>query len=270
MTGSPFMGSKEIPPARVLTSFNYPRHRILSSSMAVTAEEIASAKRAAGYLAADMVEDGTVIGLGTGSTVFYMIEHLSGRIREEGLSIAGVPTSYQTAMRAREYGVPLTTLDDNPVLDLAIDGADQIDPQFRMIKGRGAALTREKCVAAAAFRFVVVADEAKIVPRLSGIVPVETIPFATKTAMAQLRGLSCRPFIREAVKKDGPVITDNGNFIVDCHFDEIADPAALEEAMAIIPGVVESGLFTRFSRNTTIIIGNEKKCKVLTSADVVP
>ena len=236
--------------------------------MAVTADAVAAAKRAAGYEAAEMVEDGSVIGLGTGSTVYYMIERLSGRVRD-GLEVAGVPTSHQTAARAREYGIPLTTLDDNPVLDLAIDGADQIDPQLRMIKGRGAALTREKCVAAAAFRFIVVADEAKVVPRLSGIVPVETIPFATKTAMAQLRGLGCRPVIREAVKKDGPVITDNGNFIVDCQFAEITDPAALETAIALIPGVVESGLFTRFTGNTTVIIGQEKKCKVITSTDVI-
>jgi ribose 5-phosphate isomerase A len=236
--------------------------------MAGTIEAVAAAKRAAGYQAADLVEDGMVIGLGTGSTVFYAIECLSGRIRD-GLLVSGVPTSYQTAMRAREYGVPLTTLDDNPVLDLAIDGADQIDPQFCMIKGRGAALTREKCVAAAAFRFVVVADEAKMVPRLSGVVPVETIPFATKTAMAQLRGLGCRPFIREAVKKDGPVITDNGNFIVDCQFEDIADPVSLEVAIAMIPGVVESGIFSRFCGNTTVIVGNEKKCTILTSDDVV-
>jgi ribose 5-phosphate isomerase A len=237
--------------------------------MAGATDTVAAAKRAAGYKAAEMVEDGMVIGLGTGSTVFYAIESLSGRIRD-GLSVTGVPTSYQTAMRAREYGVPLTTLDDNPVLDLAIDGADQIDPQFRMIKGRGAALTREKCVASAAFRFVVVVDEAKMVPRLSGVVPVETLPFATKTAMAQLRGLGCRPFIREAVRKDGPVITDNGNFIVDCQFEEIANPADLEAAIAAIPGVIESGLFTRFTGNTTVIVGNGKKCSVLTSADVVP
>ena len=229
--------------------------------MAGTTNAVAAAKRAAGYQAAEMVEDGTVIGLGTGSTVFYAIECLSGRIRD-GLSVAGVPTSYQTAMRARGYGVPLTTLDDNPVLDLAIDGADQVDPQFRMIKGRGAALTREKCVASAAFRFVVVIDEAKMVPRLSGAVPVEILPFATRTAMAQLRGLGCRPFIREAVKKDGPVITDNGNFIVDCQFEDIVNPADLETAIAAIPGVIESGLFSRFAGNTTVIVGSEKKCTV--------
>ncbi len=237
--------------------------------MAGATDAGAVAKRAAGYQAADMVEDGMVIGLGTGSTVLYVIESLSGRIRD-GLSVSGVPTSYQTAIRAREYGIPLTTLDDNPVLDLAIDGADQVDPLFRMIKGRGAALTREKCVAAAAFRFIVVVDESKMVPGLSGIVPVETLPFATKPAMAQLRGLGCRPFIREAVKKDGPVITDNGNFIVDCQFEGIADPAALEASIASIPGIVESGLFTRFQGNTMVIIGNEKKCTVLDSTNVVP
>ncbi len=228
----------------------------------------AAAKRAAGYMAAGMVEDGMVIGLGTGSTVYHAIECLSGRIRE-GLSVYGVPTSYQTAMRAREYGIPLTTLDDNPVLDLAIDGADQVDPGFRMIKGRGAALTREKCVAAAAFRFIVVVDESKMVPKLSGTVPVETLPFATKPAMAQLRGLGCRPFIREAVKKDGPVITDNGNFIVDCQFNGIEDPGAIEAAIAAIPGVVESGLFTRFQGNTTVIVGNDKKCGVLNSTNII-
>jgi ribose 5-phosphate isomerase A len=228
-----------------------------------------AAKRAAGYEAADMVDEGMVIGLGTGSTVFHAIERLSGRVRD-GLSVSGVPTSYQTAMRAREYGIPLTTLDDNPVLDLAIDGADQADPQFRLIKGRGAALTREKCVAAAAFRFIVVIDAGKVVPRLAGVVPVEVIPFALRPAMAQLRGLGGVPFVREGLKKDGPVITDNGNFVVDCRFDVIDEPAGLEEAIAMIPGVVESGLFTGYAEKTTLVIGDEKKCRVLTSVDVVP
>ncbi|MDD1688312.1 MAG: ribose-5-phosphate isomerase A, partial [Methanoregula sp.] len=104
-----------------------------------------AAKRAAGYMAADMAEDGMILGLGTGSTVFYALERLSCRIGE-GLTISGVPTSHQTAVRAREYGIPLTTLDEQPILDLAIDGADQVDSHLRLIKGRGAALTREKCV----------------------------------------------------------------------------------------------------------------------------
>src|SRR5512136_1379616 len=128
-----------------------------------TVQEVTAAKRAAGYLAADMAEDGMVLGLGTGSTVFYAMERLSCRV-SEGLKISGIPTSYQTERIAREYGIPLTTLDEEPVLDLAIDGADQVDSRLRLIKGRGAALTREKCIAAAALRFVVVVDEQKVVP----------------------------------------------------------------------------------------------------------
>jgi ribose 5-phosphate isomerase A len=216
-----------------------------------------------------MVKDGMVIGLGTGSTVSYMIERLSHMVRE-GLNVKGIPTSYQTAIRAREYGIPLTTLDDYPVIDLAIDGADQVDPQLRLIKGRGAALTREKIIAAAAFCFIVVADEEKVVPRLSGTVPVEVLPFAVQPAMARLRSFGCRTVIREAVKKDGPVISDNGNFIVDCLFAEIEDPEKLEIAVAAIPGVVESGLFCNFMDKTTVIVGGKKKCKVMTSADVIP
>ena len=237
--------------------------------MVDTSQDIVAEKHAAGYQAAELVEDGMVIGLGTGSTVLYMIESLSKKVRD-GLKISGVPTSYQTAMRAREYGIPLTTLDDNPVLDLAIDGADQVDPQLCLIKGRGAAHTREKCVAAAAFRFIVVVDKAKMVSQLSGPVPIEVLPFSVRPVLAQLRGLGGVPFVREAVKKDGPVISDNGNIIVDCRFDQIANPRALEESIAMIPGIVESGLFTGFTDKTTIIVGDEKKCRVITSPDVIP
>ena len=232
------------------------------------ARALTAAKSAAGFRAADMVEEDMVIGLGTGSTVFYMIERLAARVRE-GLKVTGIPTSYQTAMRAREYGIPLATLDDYPVIDMAIDGADEVDPRLNLIKGRGAAHTREKCVAAAAFRFIVVVDEQKVVPRLSAPVPVEVIPFAIRPVMSQVRGFGCLPVIREGVKKDGPVITDNGNFIIDCTFTAIPRPAELEEAIARIPGVVESGLFSGFADKTTIIVGNEKKCRIITSADIV-
>jgi ribose 5-phosphate isomerase A len=238
---------------------------MVDNSQAIIAE-----KRAAGHRAAELVEDGMVIGLGTGSTVFYMIESLSKKVREDGMKIAGVPTSYQTALRAREYGIPLTTLDDNPVLDLAIDGADQVDPQLCLIKGRGAAHTREKCVAAAAFRFIVVVDRAKLVPRLAGQVPLEVLPFSIRPVMSELRGLGGVPLIREAVKKDGPVISDNGNIIIDCRFDQIADPSALEATIAMIPGIVESGLFTGFTDKTTVIVGDGKKCRLITSPDVIP
>jgi ribose 5-phosphate isomerase A len=228
----------------------------------------AEAKRAAGYRAAEMVGDGMVIGLGTGSTVFYTIERLSERIRE-GLAIQGVPTSYQTAYRAKAADIPLTTLDDNPVLDIAIDGADEVDPELRLIKGRGAALLREKCVAAAAERFIVVVDDQKMVTRLgASAVPVEVLPFAVTPVLRQLRILGCEPAIREAVKKDGPVITDNGNFIVDCRFREITDPEKLESELASIPGIIESGLFCGFVEKTTVVIGGPKKVKVLPSADI--
>src|SRR5512138_2619593 len=186
------------------------------------------AKRAAGYRAAEMVEEGMVVGLGTGSTVYFAIERLAERVRD-GLAITGIPTSFQTARRAREAGIPLTTLDDHPVIDIAVDGADEVDPRLRLIKGRGAALLREKCVAAAANRFIVVVDDQKMVKQLgAAVVPVEVLPFAIAPVLARLRRLGCKPEIREAVRKDGPVITDNGNFIVDCKFSGIDQPEKLE------------------------------------------
>ncbi|WAC05843.1 MAG: ribose-5-phosphate isomerase RpiA [Methanoregula sp.] len=219
-------------------------------------------KRAAGYKAADLVKKGMVIGLGTGSTVFFAMERLQERI-SAGLEISGVPTSYQTAIRARVYGIPLTTLDEHPVLDLAIDGADQVDPQFRLIKGRGAAQTREKCVAAAARRFIVVVDASKLTPCLNAPVPVEVLPFALTPVMAKLKSMGGVPVVREAIKKDGPVITDNGNFEIDCAFGAIGDPEALEAALVGIPGVIGSGLFTGFYKKTKVIAGDEKRCRVL-------
>ncbi len=234
-----------------------------------SAEALTAAKRAAGYRAADMVEDGMVIGLGTGSTVFYTLERLSCRI-SEGLQISGVPTSFQTAQRARECGIPLTTLDEEPVLDLAVDGADQVDRHLYLIKGRGAALTREKCVAAAALRFIVIVDEPKIVTDFSAPVPVEVIPFAIRPIITRLEDLGCRVVLREGIKKDGPVITDNGNFVVDCGFTGINHPEELEESIKLINGVVDSGLFCGFTEKTTVIVGNQKKCRVITSADVIP
>jgi ribose 5-phosphate isomerase A len=222
----------------------------------------AAAKRAAGYEAAERVKDGMIIGLGTGSTVMYTMERLSQRLKE-GLTIAGIPTSFQTAIRAREYGIPLTTLDDHPAIDLAIDGADEVDPQLRLIKGRGAAHTREKCVAAAARQFIVVIDEQKLVPRLGCQVPVEVIPFAIRPVMDQLITMGCTPVLREGVRKDGPVITDNMNFILDAKFVTITEPEKLEASIGLIPGVVESGLFCGFTNKTTVIVGDEKRCRII-------
>jgi len=227
------------------------------------------AKRAAGERAAEMITDGMIVGLGTGSTVYYTIERLGERV-QDGLQIAGIPTSFQTAIRAKKAGIRLTTLDDNPVIDIAIDGADEVDPGLRIIKGRGAALLREKCVAAAAKKFVVVVDEQKMVNTLgAAAVPVEVLPFAVMPVLNQLSNLGCEPVIREAVKKDGPVITDNGNFIVDCRFTEIRNPEKLEAELAAIPGVIDSGLFCGFVKKTTVVIGGRKKVKIITSADIV-
>jgi ribose 5-phosphate isomerase A len=233
------------------------------------AEALGQAKRAAGYRAADMIEEGMVVGLGTGSTVYFTIERLSERVKG-GLKIMGIPTSYQTATRAREAKIPLTTLDDNPVIDIAVDGADEVDPKLRLIKGRGAAHLREKCVAAAAKHFVVVVDEQKVVKKLgAAAVPVEVLPFAITPVLVQLRGLGGVPIIREAVRKDGPVITDNGNFVVDCRFKDIKNPEKLEAVLASIPGIIESGLFCGFTKKTTVIIGGLKKVKIISSADIV-
>lgn len=234
-----------------------------------TAEAQKNAKRAAGYKAADMIEEGMVVGLGTGSTVYFTIERISERVRG-GLKITAIPTSFQTALRAREAKIPLTTLDDNPLIDIAVDGADEVDTNLRLIKGRGAAHLREKCVAAAAKHFVVVVDEQKVVKKLgAAAVPVEVLPFAVTPVLAELRGLGGVPFIREAVKKDGPVITDNGNFIIDCQFADIDNPETLEATLASIPGIVESGLFCGFVKKTTVVIGGLKKVKIVTSADIV-
>lgn len=216
------------------------------------------AKQEAGYKAADHVRDGMTIGIGTGSTVLYAMERISERIREEKLTVAGVPTSYQAAYRAVEMGIILTSLDAHPKLDLAIDGADQIDPVRRMIKGRGAAHLREKCVADAAETFIVVVDESKCVSVLNGQIPLEVLPFACMPVIRRISELGGDAIIRNGSGKDGPVISDNGNFILDCTFGEIGSPEGLEQNLAMIPGVVESGLFTRYTGKTIVLVGAKK------------
>ncbi|KUG20595.1 MAG: ribose-5-phosphate isomerase RpiA [Methanomicrobiaceae archaeon] len=219
-------------------------------------------KRIAGYHAAGMVEEGGIVGLGTGSTVLFAMERLGARIAE-GLSVAGIPTSYQAALRAREYGIPLASLDEHPKIDIAIDGADQVDPRFNLIKGRGAAHLREKIVADAADQLVIVVDRTKMADRLDAPVPIEVLPFACSPVLRRLTGMGGRPVLREAVKKDGPVITDNGNLVIDCSFGAIGDAAALEAAISAIPGVVGCGLFTAFGKKMKVVIGDGRECRVL-------
>ncbi|MDD1675866.1 MAG: ribose-5-phosphate isomerase RpiA [Methanomicrobiales archaeon] len=221
------------------------------------------AKKRAGYRAADLVKDGMVIGLGTGSTVHFCLERLSARI-ENGLQFRGVPTSLQTSLEARAFHIPLAGLDEVDELDLAIDGADQVDANGYLIKGRGAAQTREKCVADAAHELVIVITSEKLSDRLTIPIPVEVIPFAWAHVSRVIRdrgGIAC---LREAGSgKDGPVITDNSNLVLDCDFGTVSDPPRLERELEEIPGVVGIGLFTRFAGKTTVIVGEEKRTRIL-------
>jgi len=214
-------------------------------------------KRAAGEAAAEMVRDGMILGLGTGSTVAWTIKRI-GEMVAEGMEVLGVPTSYQAQKLAISSGIPLTTLDQDPVLDLAIDGADQIAADLTAIKGGGAAHAREKVVAHSAQWFVIVADSSKRVDLLSHPVPVEVLPFAAKLAGIWIEELGGSPTIRQAKMKDGPVITDNGNFVIDADFGVIEDPGLLAAQLSEIPGVVEHGIFENVDELVVVIDGEVK------------
>jgi len=214
-------------------------------------------KEACGRRAAEFVTDGTVVGLGTGSTVWFTLVRLAERISEEGLAIRGVPTSSDTEEKARELGIPLTTLAEVESIDLTIDGADEVDPELNLIKGGGGALLREKIIASISQREVIVAGRSKLVERLGTTfdLPVETVPFARATVERALRALGCRPSLRLAADGRSTYHTDNGNEIFDCAFAEgIADPAQLEAHLASIPGVVESGLFVGLAH--ALVVGD--------------
>lgn len=203
------------------------------------------AKERAAQEAARLVEYGFVVGLGSGSTIAYAIQEIGKRIQGQELRVLGIPTSHQASMLAVENGIPLTTLNEHPQLDLAIDGADEIDRELNLIKGMGGALTREKIVASAARKLVVVADETKLVEKLgtNHPVPIEILPFAFSTAMLGIQKLGGKPVLREGKGKVGPIITDNGNFIVDADFGPLNAPKELNSRLRSIPGVIETGLF---------------------------
>ena len=191
------------------------------------------------------VQDGMVLGLGSGSTTAYFVNKLGERLqRGELRDIVGVPTSEDTAARARALGIPLTGLADHPRLDLAVDGADEVDPALNLIKGLGRALLREKIVEVHAGCLLVIVDEAKLVPRLGrGPLPVEVVPFSVEVHLRWLNTLGCQA--EQWLEVDGsPVVTDNGNYLALCRFpDGIADAYALARALADRPGIVEYGLF---------------------------
>ena len=211
------------------------------------------AKCRAAERAAEFVTDGTVVGLGTGSTTAYAIRAI-GRAVADGLDVMGVATSAQSAALARDVGIPLTTLADVDGVDLAIDGADQV-AGCDLIKGGGGAHTREKLVAAAADRFLVVVDDSKLANRLDRPVPVAVLPGAETVVADHVRDLGGDPTLREAVRKDGPVVTDDGNLVLDCDFGSIDDPGELAGLLSAIPGVVEHGLFVGLA--DAVYVGRE-------------
>jgi ribose 5-phosphate isomerase A len=214
-----------------------------------------AAKRVAAIKAAALVEGGMRVGLGTGSTTAFAIEELGRRIREEGLDIVGTPTSSSASILARRHSVPLRSLDELGGLDIALDGADEVDPRLDLVKGRGAAHTREKVVASEASRFVVLVDESKMVGRLGSRmpVPIEVVPMAAGSVSRRVQALGGLPEIREGIRKDGPVVTDQGFWIIDATFDAIADAAELNRALHSLPGVLEHGLFIGLA--TDVFVG---------------
>ncbi|MEB3228082.1 MAG: ribose-5-phosphate isomerase RpiA [Synechocystis sp.] len=203
-------------------------------------------KQAVGRAAADRVQSNSIVGLGTGSTTAFALEFIGDRLKKGELTnVVGIPTSFQAEVLARRYGIPLTTLDVVDRIDIAIDGADEVDPQKNLIKGGGAAHTREKIVDALAESFLVVVDSGKLVDQLGStfLLPVEVIPMALTPVMRALEKLGGKPELRMGVKKAGPVVTDQGNLVIDVKFDAIPDPAGLEIAINNLPGVLENGLF---------------------------
>jgi len=221
------------------------------------------AKINAAAAALDYVRDGMVLGLGTGSTAAHFVRLLGERVRR-GLKIVGVPTSQATEALAQAAGVPLTDIDKTARIDLAIDGADEIDPKLRLIKGGGGALLREKIVAAASNHFIVIADESKDVDTLGAFpLPIEVTPFgftlAARAIYEALRAEGCPGadvVLREGARTGQPLITDGGNYILDAKAQFIAHPEALAQRLKRIPGVVEHGLFLAMAH--TAIIGKAR------------
>jgi len=201
-------------------------------------------KQTAAAAAAELVQDGMLVGLGTGSTASFAIRRLGERFRD-GLRFTGVPTSVASAALGRSFGIPLICSPGVTPIDLTIDGADEIgEADLSLIKGMGGALLREKIVAVTSRKLVIVADETKLLPRLNGRapVPVEVVAFGWESTRVRLTALGCRPVLkRDAEGK--PFHTDGGNLIMNCKFDALDDPAALERALSLVVGVVESGLF---------------------------
>jgi ribose 5-phosphate isomerase A len=221
-------------------------------------------KRAAAERAVEFVDVGMVLGLGTGSTAAFVIEALARRVAQ-GLSVVAIPTSEHTAEMARRLGIPLTNFGEHRRIDLAIDGADEVERgTLNLIKGHGGALLREKIVAAASQRFVVVVDDEKIVDRLGERfpIPIEIAQFGWQATAAALERLGTRPELRQVEGRT--FVTDGGNFILDCPFGSIPEPERLEQAINMTVGVVENGLF--LGRSAAVIVASESGVETMSPA----
>ena len=214
--------------------------------MKLSQDPITLQKQKAALEAAKHVQDGFIVGLGSGSTAAFAIEALGERMKTEGIHLMGIPSSYQAFQVAVENGIPITTLEEHPIIDVTIDGADQLTPELYLIKGGGAALAREKIVAFASKINIIIADQNKKVPYLGAngqFVPVEVIPFALSPVKRKLTEIGGKVTVREAKGKLGPILTDNGNAVLDVVFGEIKNPAELAVSVKMIPGVAETGFF---------------------------
>ena len=211
-----------------------------------TTDPVLLMKQEVGRAAANRVQSNTIVGLGTGSTTAFAIQFIGERLQSGELqNIKGIPTSFQARVLAKQYGIPLTTLDEVDQIHIAIDGADEVDPHKNLIKGGGAAHTQEKIVDSLANQFIVVVDSGKLVDALGStfLLPVEVMPMAITPVMRALEKLGGKPQLRMGVKKAGPVVSDQGNLIIDVKYDRIDNPGELEKTINNIPGVLENGLF---------------------------
>jgi len=224
-------------------------------------------KKLAGAQASRLIQDGMVVGIGTGSTVAYLIEELGRRVREEGIHIVGVPTSFQSRLMCGQLGIPVRDMQDCTHLDLAIDGADEVDPNLDVIKGGGGAQTREKVVASMATEFVVIVDESKLVPALGTAfpIPVEVLPSSLAFVERVVREMGATPTLRMGTAgKDGPVVTDNGQFLLDLRFAPGTDLRIADAKLHQTPGVIETGLFFDLARRVLVGSGSAEAPEVRT------
>ncbi|XP_062519912.1 ribose-5-phosphate isomerase-like [Corticium candelabrum] len=211
-------------------------------------DAVTAAKRAAAYRAVDEnIKTNQVVGIGSGSTIVYAVERIAERVKSEHLLVTCVPTSFQAVSLITSSNLILSDLNRHPELDVAIDGADEVDMQLNCIKGGGGCHTQEKLVAANANTFIVIADDRKdsktLGEKWTKGIPIEVIPFAYVSVMKRIASLGLQPILRMATQKAGPVVTDNGNFVVDATFNEVYDWCKLQHKLICIPGVVETGLF---------------------------